>query len=97
MLNEDMSRTTAARRVSSQMSHARAEAPWQRATGSSRDAYVAHAVLIVKARSQHQSVNRAVEYLHDVSDMTGVDTAELASLIVAASERRASMGSASAT
>jgi len=97
MFNEDMSRTTAARRVSSQMSHARAEAPWQRAGGSSRDAYVAHAALIVKARSQHQSVNRAVEYLHDVSDMTGVDTAELASLIVAASERRASMGSASAT
>jgi hypothetical protein len=97
MLNEDMSRTTAARRVSSQMSHARAEAPWQRATEGSRDAYVAHAALIVKGRSQHQSVNRAVEYLHDISDMTGVDTAELASLIVAASERRASMGSASAT
>jgi hypothetical protein len=97
MLNEDMSRTTAARRVSSQMSHSRAQAAWQQATGSLRDAYVAHAALIVKARSQHQSVNRAVEYLHDVSDMTGVDTAELASLIVAASERRASMGSASAT
>jgi len=96
MSNEDMSRTAPARRAGSLVTHARTEAPWQQALGSPRDAYVAHAALVVKARSEHQSVNRAVEYLYEVADMTGVDIATLAGLVVTASERRTRSGPDSA-
>jgi len=74
------------------MSHARTENLALLLPAPRDDEYVAHAALVVASRRRHQSLNRAVDYLTDVADALGVDRAELAGLIVEASERRASRG-----
>lgn len=91
MSNEDRTGPSPVGKVLPLTSHARKEVPCQ-PLGSSPDAYIAHAALILKGRSEHQSVNRAVEYLYEVADVIGVDRVELAGLIVLSSERRARTG-----
>jgi len=91
MMNEQRSPTAPVGTVVPLVSPARHEVRWQ-PLGTSRDAYLAHAALVLKSRRQHESVEWAVEYLHEVADVIGVDCVELASLIVVSSERRATSG-----
>ena len=71
------------------MSKAGGYGPWAPLETRAGEVLFAHAVLVVKGRQGLPTVNAAVEYLYLVADDLGVDSVDLAQLIVEASERRA--------